>query len=130
MQTIIMPRLIAISIFMFATSFTFGQDYKVKIKAKWIVNKFECEKNTPEAIKAQKEIEFTYLTFGDELLISKKIDGVETVIKRGLYSVSGSSLTLGKDEAIILELSENKMSIKISGQGILHLSKTVVEEGG
>lgn len=116
-------HLVIVTIFTFVTSLAFGQDNSEKIKAKWLVDKFEIEKSTPQAIKAQQEMQGTFLTFGTELLISKKVEGVETVIKKGQYFISGNVLTLGKDQAEILELSENKMTIKIPGQGILYLSK-------
>lgn len=123
MKTSSFLRLVVITFFTLVTSLAFGQDNYEKIKAKWHVDKFDIEKSVPQAIKAQQEMQDTYLTFGKELLISKKIEGVETVIKKGQYFIAGNVLTLGKDQAEILELSENKMTIKIPGQGILYLSK-------
>jgi len=107
----------------FAASFTYAQSNNDKIIAKWSVDKFEVEKNTPQAVKAQQELQGTFLTFGDELVISKKAEGGEQVIKKGQYSVSGTSITLGKDQAEILELSEKKLTIKIPTQGVLYLTK-------
>jgi len=107
----------------FAASFTYAQGNNDKIIAKWSLDKFEVEKNTPQAVKAQQELQGTFLTFGDELVISKKTEGGEQVIKKGQYSVSGTSITLGKDQAEILELSEKKLTIKIPTQGVLYLTK-------
>ena len=96
-----------------------------KIKAKWSVEKFEPEKNTPQAAKAIQELEGVCLTFGnEEMVVSKKTGTCEDVIKKGSYSVSGNSVTIGKDEehpAEILILSEKRLTIKIPTQGILYL---------
>jgi hypothetical protein len=112
----------AILILTFTTAF--AQTNTEKIKAKWNIDRFEVEKNTPQTIKAKQDLQGVCLTFGnDELVISKKTETGYDVIKRGSYFVSGNSLTIGKDQANILLLSEKNLTIKISGQGVLYLTK-------
>ena len=123
MKTSTFLRQSILIILTFAVSFTYAQGNDDKIKAKWFVDKFEVVKNTPQAVKAQQELQGTFLTFGDELVISKNAEGGEQVIKKGEYSVSGTSITLGKDQAEIVELSEKQLTIKIPNQGILYLTK-------
>jgi len=104
----------------------FAQSNAEKIKAKWSVEKFEPEKNTPQAIKAVHEFDGAYLTFGKkELIVSKKTETGETIIKRGPYSVSANSIILGKDQdpADILLLTAKNLTIKVPGQGVLYLTK-------
>lgn len=106
------------------STFSFAQSNSEKIKAKWIIEKFEVEKNTPNAIQAQKDLQGVCLTFGDEqLIISKMTETCEDVINKGPYLLSGNSLTIGKDQADVILLSQKQLSIKIPGQGILYLSK-------
>lgn len=107
----------------FATSLAYAQDNQKKIKAKWSVDKFDIEKKSPDAIKAQQALEGTYLTFSDELVISKENETGEGVIKKGPYFITGNNITLGKEQGEILELSENRLTIKIPNQGILYLTK-------
>ncbi len=104
-------------------SFAYAQANNDKIKAKWVVDKFEVEASTPQAVKARQELQGSFLTFGDELVISKSTNQGELVIKKGQYIVSGTSITLEKDEAEIIELSEKHLTIKIPKQGILYLTK-------
>ena len=114
--------ILAILILTFTSAF--AQTNTEKIKAKWNIDRFEVEKNTPQAIKAKQDLQGVCLTFGnDELVISKKTETGYNVIKRGPYFVSGNSVTIGKDQANILTLSEKNLTIKISGQGVLYLTK-------
>ena len=113
-----------LALLLLASTFAFAQANTEKIKAKWSVEKFDVEKNTPQAIKAKEDLQGVCLTFdNDELVISKKTETCDSVIKRGRYSVSDNTLTIGKDQADILLLSEKKLTIKILGQGILYLTK-------
>jgi hypothetical protein len=124
MKTSTLLRLTVLIVFAFATTFTFSQGNHEKIKAKWSVDKFEVEKNTPQAVKAQQELLGTYLTFGnEELVITKKTETGESVIKKGQYTISGNSITLGNDQADILLLSDKSLTIKIPNQGILYLTR-------
>jgi hypothetical protein len=114
--------ILAILVFTFASSN--AQNNPEKIKAVWSLDKFETEKNTPQAIKATKNLEGLQITFGKaELVISKKTPTGDTVIKKGLYSISGNIIILGKDQAEILVLSEDRLNIKIKGQGIIYLTR-------
>ncbi len=109
---------------MTTTATTYAQSNTEKIKAKWSVERFEIEKNTPQAVNAQQQLQGAFLTFGDEeLVISKKTEAGEAVLNKGPYFISENSVTLGKDRADILLLSEKQLTIKIPNQGILYLSK-------
>ena len=111
-------------VFILAYTFTFAQTNTEKIKAKWVVEKFEAEKNTSEANQAKQELLGVYLTFDkEELTISRKTETCDSVIKKGPYLISGNSLTIGKGRADILLLSDNRLTIKIPKQGILYLVK-------
>lgn len=124
MRTSIYYRQTILAILILASTFSYGQTNTEKIKAKWSVDKFEVEKNTPQAVKAKQDLHGVYLTFGnDELVISKKTETGDSIIKRGKYFITGNSVTIGKDQADILELSGNHLAIKISGQGVLYLTK-------
>lgn len=124
MKTSTFLRQAVLIMFTFTNSFAYAQDNNEKIQAKWSVDKFEIEKNTPQAVKAQQALQGTYLTFGNgELVISKKTETGESIIKKGQYSISGNSLTLGKDPANILMLSDKLLTIKIPNQGILFLTR-------
>jgi hypothetical protein len=113
-----------LAILLLSSTFVFAQANSEKIKAKWSIEKFEVEKNTPQAIKAKQDLQGVCLTFTtEELVVSKKTETADSVIKRGPYSVSGNSLTIGKDQADILLLSEKQLTIKIPGQGVLYLTK-------
>lgn len=105
------------------SSLAYAQENNKKIKTTWCVDKFEIEKTSPEAIKAQQALQGAYLTFSDELLISKENETGEVVIKKGPYFITGNNITLGNDQAEILELSENKLTIRIPNQGVLYLTK-------
>ncbi len=124
MNTPIYFRLSILAAATFVSSLTYAQTNAEKIKAKWIVEKFETEKNTPQAIQAKQDLEGSYLTFEkDELTITKKTESGESLIKKGQYLVLNNSLTLGKDQATILELSEKHLTIQIPKQGTLYLTK-------
>lgn len=124
MNTLIYIRLSILVVVTFVSSLTCAQTNAEKIKAKWVVEKFETEKNTPQAIQAKQDLEGSYLAFEkDELTITKKTESGESLIKRGQYLVLDNSLTLGKDQATILELSEKHLTIQIPNQGILYLAK-------
>lgn len=124
MNTSVYFRQIFLAILLLASSFTFAQLNTEKIKAKWSVEKFDAEKNTPQAIKAKQDLQGVCLTFAnEELIISRETETCDSVIKRGQYFVSGNSLTVGKDQADILLLSEKQLTIKIAGQGVLFLAK-------
>ena len=124
MSTSVYSRQTFLAIILLTSTFAFAQTNTEKIKAKWSVEKFEVEKNTPQAIKANQDLQGVCLTFDTkEIVITKKTETRDSVIKRGQYFVSGNSLTLGKDQADILLLSEKQLTIKISGQGILYLTK-------
>ncbi|MEO5947415.1 MAG: hypothetical protein ABIP79_11415 [Chitinophagaceae bacterium] len=111
-------------VLIFASTYAYAQTNNDKLKAKWIVEKFEVEKNTPQAVKAIQNLQGVSLTFvNEELIISKKSETGEIVIKRGGYSVAGNLINLGNDHAEILVLSETSLAIKISGQGVLYLTK-------
>jgi hypothetical protein len=124
MSTSIYLRQTILAILILTFTSAFAQTNTEKIKAKWNIDRFEVEKNIPQTIKAKQDLQGICLTFGnDELVISKKTDTGYDVIKRGPYFVSGNSLTIGKDQANILSLSEKNLTIKISGQGVLYLTK-------
>lgn len=124
MSTSVYSRQTFLAILLLTSTFAFAQTNTEKIKAKWSVEKFEVEKNTPQSIKANQDLQGVCLTFDTkEIVITKKNETRDSVIKRGQYFVSGNSLTLGKDQADILLLSEKQLTIKISGQGILYLTK-------
>src|SRR6185369_17633033 len=109
-------------IFIFAATCVSAQTNAEKIKAKWIVDRFVVEKNTPQAVKVKQDLQSVCLSFGEnELVISKKTDSGDSVIKKGPYSISGNTLTLGKDHAEISELSEKNLTIKLPGQATLYL---------
>lgn len=111
-------------IFGLAPALAFAQTNSEKIKASWVVERMESEKNSPQAVKAQQELTGYCLTFGDaEVVISKRTEAGDSVTKRGEYTVSGNSITLGKDQATILLLSGNDLTIKVPGQYILYLKK-------
>lgn len=124
MKTSALLRLTSLIVFTFGTTFTFAQDNLEKIKAKWSVDKFEAKENTPQAVKAEKELLGIYFTFGnEELLITKKTETGESVVKKGQYTVSGNLITLGNDQADILFLNDKCLTIKIPNQGILYLAR-------
>ena len=113
-----------LAILLLCSTLAIAQTNADKIKAKWIVENFEAKKNTPQAIKAIQDLQGVCLTFGnDELVISKKTGTCDSVIKRGPYLLSGNIITLGKDQADILLLSEQRLTINIPGQGVLSLMK-------
>jgi len=121
--SVYLPQTILV-ILILASTFAYAQTNTDKLKAKWIVEKFEIEKNTTQAEKVIQDLQGVCLTFGNkELIISKKSETGDSVIKRGQYSISGNSITLGKDQADILVLSETQLALKISGQGVLYLTK-------
>ncbi len=124
MSTYVYLRQTILAVLILTSTFAFAQRNAEKIKAKWNIEKFEVEKNTPQAIKAKQDLQAVSLMFGnEELVISKKTETGDDVIKRGQYLVSGNSLTIGNDQADILLLSEKHLTIKISGQGVLYLTK-------
>jgi len=111
-------------VFILVPGFVFSQVNIEKIKAKWSIEKFETDRNTAQAIKAKQDLVGVYLTFENtELVISKRTATCDSMIKKGQYFVSGNSITLGKDKADILLLSDNDLTIKIPGQGILYLKR-------
>ena len=113
-----------LAVFTLASAFTYAQTNAERIKAKWLVENFEVEKDTPQAAQAKKELLGAYLTFDEkELTISRKTEAGESVLKKGEFLLSGNSLTLGKDQAVIILLSEKQLTIKIPNQGVLYLSK-------
>ena len=124
MSTFVYSRQTFLAIILLTSTFAFAQTNTEKIKAKWSVEKFEVEKNTPQSIKANQDLQGVCLTFDTkEIVITKKTETRDSVIKRGQYFVSGNSLTLGNAQADILLLAEKQLRIKISGQGILYLTK-------
>lgn len=124
MNTSFYFRQIILAILVLTSTSAFAQTSTEKIKGKWLVAKFEVEKNTTQAIKAKQDLQGVCLTFAnEELIISKKTETGDDVIKRGQYVVSENTVTIGKDQADILLLSEKNLTIKISGQGILHLTR-------
>jgi len=124
MRTSVHFRQTILVIFGLAPALAFAQTNTEKIKAKWIVEKMETEKNTPQAVKAGQELQGYCLTFGEgELLISKRTATGDSVIKRGPYAVTGNALRFGKDQAQILSLSGNDLTVKVPGQYILYLKK-------
>lgn len=124
MNTPIYLRLSVIIVTVFASPLTYAQTNAEKIKAKWMVENFVTEKNTAQAIQAKQELSGVYLTFeNNELIITKKTETGDSLIKKGQYSVLNNSLTLGKDQAVILELSEKHLTIQIPKQGVLYLTK-------
>ena len=115
--------LIVVSI-TFITSLTYGQTNADKIQAKWVVEKIDPTDNRPQSKQAKEDLLGVYLIFGnDELLITKKTDTGENLIKKGSYSITDNILTLGKDKAMILELSDKRLTIQIPRQGTLYLAK-------
>ena len=117
-------RQMLLAILLLASSFAMAQTNNEKIKAKWSVDKLETEKNTPQAIKAKQDLQNVFLTFDNqEVVISKKTQNGDSLIKKGPYSVSGNTLIIGKDAAVILLLSEKQLTIKLPGQGVLYLTK-------
>lgn len=116
-------RLIVVAFALVATT-AYAQDNKEKIKAKWAVVKFEIAEDKHPAPLTLQDLQEAILTFGDaEVMISKKTSDGETVIKKGTYSVAENSITLGKDKAEIIALSEKRLTIRIPNQGILYLIK-------
>jgi len=110
-------------IFIFISGYASAQVDTGKIKTSWTIDKFEVERSTAQIAKVQQELQGVYLTFGSkELVISKKTGSGDSLVKKGSYFLSGNTLTLGKDQAEILELSEKNLTLKIPG-GILYLSK-------
>jgi hypothetical protein len=98
----------------------FAQTNADKIKGTWVVEKMEPVKQTAQSRKAQQELQGMYLTFGtEEVTISKKT--ADSVLKKGAYSILGSTLTFGKDEATIVLLDDKNLNINIPSQGILYL---------
>jgi hypothetical protein len=117
-------RLLFLLILLFSASIAFGQENAEKIKARWSLDKFDPEGNSPGALKAKEELQDVFLTFSkDQLIISRKTENGDVVIKKGEYAVSGNSVILGKDKAEIILLSEKQLTIKIPGQGLLHLTR-------
>lgn len=113
-----------LAVLILTSTFAFAQTNAEKIKGKWNIDKFEVEKNTPQAMKAKQDLQGVSLLFGnEELVIIKKTETGDDVIKRGQYFVSDNSLTIGKDQADILLISEKHLTIKLSGQGVLYLTK-------
>jgi hypothetical protein len=113
-----------LAILIFTATCVSAQTSNEKIKGKWVVDRFEAEKNIPQAVKAKQDLQGVCLSFGDEeLVITKKTGSGDSVIKKGPYFISGNTLTLGKDPAEISELSEKHLTIKMSGQGILYLTR-------
>ena len=124
MRIFISFRYAFLVIFSLTSIITYAQTNTEKIKAKWCVERFEVEKITPESSKAQQDLLSVYLTFNDkELVISKKTEANDNIIKRGQYSLSGNILKIGEDQADILLLSEQYLTIKIPRQGILYLRR-------
>lgn len=124
MCTYISFRQFILVIFGLAPALAFAQTNTEKIKAKWIVEKMVTEKNTPGDMKVSQEMRGYCFSFGDEeVVISKRTETGDSVIKRGDYAVSGNSITLGKDQATILLLSGNDLTIKVPGQYTLYLKK-------
>lgn len=100
----------------------FAQTNADKIKGTWVVEKMEPVKQTAQSRKAQQELQGMYLTFGtEEVTISKKTATADSVLKKGAYSILGSTLTFGKDEATIVLLDDKNLNINIPSQGILYL---------
>jgi predicted fused transcriptional regulator/phosphomethylpyrimidine kinase len=117
-------RLLFLLILLFSASIAFGQENAEKIKARWSLDKFDPEGNSPGALKAKEELQDVFLTFSkDQLIISRKTENGDVVIKKGEYAVSGNSVILGKDKAEIILLSEKQLTIKIPGQGLMYLTR-------
>jgi hypothetical protein len=124
MKTSTCLTLLTLLLFVQAPILSLAQDNSTKIKGKWIVEKFEPAKDTSQAAKASQDLVGLYLTFDEsELIITKKTEDSESQIKRGQYLISGNSLTLGKDQAEIVSISNTNLTISIPRQGILHLKK-------
>lgn len=124
MRSPIYLRLSMLALIVLAFATTHAQTNADKIKAKWLVEKFDAEKNTAQAIKASQALAGVSLSFEqEELIITKKTETGDSVIKRGPYSIAGNMLTLGKDSATIVELSEKQLTIQIPNQGLLYLLK-------
>jgi hypothetical protein len=117
-------RLLFLLILLFSASIAFGQENAEKIKARWSLDKFDPEGNSPGALKAKEELQDVFLTFSkDQLIISRKTENGDVVIKKGEYAVFGNSVILGKDKAEIILLSEKQLTIKIPGQGLMYLTR-------
>ena len=124
MRTLLNFRQTIFFIFSLSPILSFAQTNTEKIKAKWSIEKYEVEKNTPQALKAKQDLQGVYLTFtNEELVISKQTATSDSIIKRGQYILSGNTITLGKDQADILLLSDLDLMIKIPIQGVLYLKK-------
>jgi hypothetical protein len=124
MKTFTRLTLLTLVLFAKNPTLSFAQDNSAKIKGKWVVEKFEASKDSLQAGKASQDLLGLYLTFDEkELIISKKSEDGESPVKRGQYFISGNSLTVGKDQAEIILLSETHLTISIPRQGILHLKR-------
>ena len=112
------------AVLILASSIIYAQTDTEKIKAKWIIDKFESERNTAETDQTKKDLSGVCLTFkNDELTITRKTATGDSLIKTGPYFISGNSITLGKNQANILLLSEEHLTIQIPKQGTLYLIK-------
>jgi hypothetical protein len=117
-------RLSIILVIFFTFTSTYAQTNSDKIKAKWVVEKFDIEKNTPQAIQAKQELLGLCLNFeNEELIIARRTEKGDSIIKKGPYLISGNTLTLGKGPAAIYTLTEKELVIQIPRQGVLYLTK-------
>lgn len=124
MTSIIGYRHSILILFIVAFTTLNAQTNKERIQGKWIVEKFQVEKNTPEALQAQKEIIGLCLTFEDQVMIlTRKTETGDSMIKKGQYLISENSLTIGSDKADVLFLSDTQLKIIIPKQGVLYLTK-------
>jgi len=84
----------------------------------------ESQKDSEGAVQAAKDMAGICLEFRDtELIITKKKESGDSLIKKGPYLLSANILTLGKDKAAILELSEDRLTFQVPRQGIFYLLK-------
>ncbi len=124
MRLPVLLHLQIIALIALAPVLTHAQTNTEKIKATWVVERFEPEKNTPQAIQAKQELTGVCLIFGkEELTITRKTETGDSILKKGPYVVSGNSITLGKSQATILTLSGKQLTIQVPKQGVLYLAK-------
>ena len=99
------------------------QDNAEKIKGKWIFEKAETVRPSDDPNSLQALLSNTIMEFdGKEMQLSRRDFSSVVALNKGPYQVKGSTLTLGKEPAEIIELTDRRLVCK-TPQAILHYRK-------
>lgn len=111
--------------FVLISNLIFSQAHTQFLQGEWKFEKIELEKEVSNGSQVQKDLAGIFLNFqGPELVIFKKTSTGDSILKRGLYSVDGDKLVIGKDRANIVRLDQKQFVVRIPREGLLYLRKS------